>query len=337
MGAPGWLNDNLNRAYPFLAGTAGADAPGELRGLPDSAVAECGFTAGPLSGFDPQAHSVRLARVSRSGGTVTFAFASDAPGLAGRDLAFTRSLSDPDYLTSDADGDPYGPDAGSASDPVSAEAGGCSLPSWWGFLTTGRLADLAAWLPDGATVTGAAGVAVVEPALVQSLAGAWVHGVSLANAERTRATPPEGCPGDGWPYDPGAVHVWRACLAGPLRFEAGYNATVAVDAAANRVTLGARAGAGAGEPCGEVPLNPPERAYIRGPFYGRQGSPLSGGPWCGSAVRSVNGVPGPDVAVRGGPGVAVTPDPAGHRLVVDANMSGLAACFSDYLRVSESL
>lgn len=116
MGAPGFSNDNRFRAYPLVEGTAGVPGAPGVRGLPDSALVDCGFVAGPSSGYDPGRHSVRLRRVRRAGTAVTFEFASDAPGLAGSTLTFRRGPGDPDYAVEHADAEadpaPAGPPGG---------------------------------------------------------------------------------------------------------------------------------------------------------------------------------------------------------------------------------
>jgi hypothetical protein len=322
MSVPGWLNENANRAYPFLAGYVDDG----VYALPDDAIVDAGFAAGPDSGFDPGADLVYLTGASRSGDAVTLTFAGTTSPTGFYPLTFVRHRGDPDYTTEHAQ-------SGADDVSLSGDAGDCLVPAWWGFVTTGRTEALFEWLADGESLSG---FVPLEPALVQSLAGAYVESVSTANDDRARADAPAGCPPADRPFPTGGVYFDRRCMTGPLRFAAGYNAVVESDPRTNTVSIGARAGAGAGPACGEVPVNPPERAH-RGTWIGRGPGPLSGGPWCGDVVRAVNGLGGPDLPVRAGPGAAVVQDPDNHRLVVRVDLADLTTCFSDYERVSESL
>jgi hypothetical protein len=352
MARPGWLNDNVNRSYPFVTGSV--DRPGlsepSMHGLIDAAVADCGFIAGPGSEFVSDTNVVRLASLGRVGSVFTFTFVSDAPGLFGVPLVFTRHLSDPDYATEFVESGPVpDPYDGSERSEVSEGSLGphhaahsdlddCAPPAWSGFLTTGNLADLAVWLGSGVTLVGTTSDALVEPALVQNLAGTVVEAVAVANTVRTRATAPIGCPELTFPFNPPPVVVWARCLQGKLRFRAGYNALVSQDDGTHSITLGARVGAGAGEPCGQVPNYPhevPVPIDIRRSEYINRA--LDGAPRCGEVLRAVNGVGGPDLPVLAGPGASVVSDPTTHTVTVNVDMTGLPTCFNDMSRVSISL
>jgi hypothetical protein len=323
MARSDWGNQNENRAYPFLRGSTGVGGgPLTLAALPDSAVVDAGFVAGALSRFDPAAHSVFLNRLTRAGGVFSFEFGSDAPELYGVPLVFTRRADDPDYLTSFADsGTPGSASSWSGSTPESA----CAEPLWSGFLVTGRMADLALFLPVNGVVERGGG-ASVEPALVQSLAGARVTSLTLANDDRTRVTPPGGCPAEVFPYPTGVLHVNARCLTGNVALKAGYNATVGQSP--GTLTLGAVVGAGEGQPCREVPAfsgeTPPAGSLL-----------LEGGPRCNEVLRSINGFGGSDFVISVGTGVSVTPVPDVHSVVVDVGLGGLAVQYR-ISQVSES-
>jgi hypothetical protein len=210
---------------------------------------------------------------------------------------------------------------------VSDSAAACDPePAWSGFLVTGDLGDLLAILTaDGQQLTRAGGGdAVLEPALAQNLGGGYVASVNLANDDRTRVDAPDECPPTQWPYPtgPNRVFVSAACLRGDLRFSAGYNAVVRQDDAANAIVIGAAVGAGAGEPCGEVPLFPGE-----GPPPGS--TLLTGGPACNQVVRTINGVGGQFSSIVSGLGVRVDAVPEDATVVVDVDMRQLAVCYSD--------
>ncbi|HVE24006.1 MAG TPA: hypothetical protein VNC22_01310, partial [Sporichthya sp.] len=132
MGVAGFYNTNVNRSYPFVAGTVGGeDGPLTLLNLPDACVADCGFVAGCKSRFAAGEHAVYLNRLYRSGGTFYFEFASDAPGLFGATLTFSRDVSDPDYAVEYADS---GSGGLSDSSESASRAGACDEPLWYGFL-----------------------------------------------------------------------------------------------------------------------------------------------------------------------------------------------------------
>jgi hypothetical protein len=328
VAAVGWFNENLHRAYPFVKGTVArpADGPLTVRNLPDAAVADLGFVAGPKSGFEAGAHAVYLNRLTRSGDTFTFEFASDAPGLFAVPITFTRTAGDPDYAFESTDTGAAGLSSSLSAGSLSFVGADCDEPLWSGFLVTGTMADLELLLPGDGVLERGAGGGLVEPALVQTLNGSLVVRLAVANDDRTRATGPEDCPGVSWPFEVGVVHVADPCVRGAVAFSPGYNAVVRQNTQDNSITFGAAVGAGAGQPCGEVALFPGERPP--------EGSLLlTGGPACNQTVRSINGVGGPQLTIVAGAGVSVTASPETNTVVVDVSMAGLAACVS---HVSES-
>jgi hypothetical protein len=285
---------------------------------------DAGFVLGTGAGFDPAAHVVRLAKVRRAGADVFFDFETTAPAMFGSVLTFRRTVGDGRYLTEDADSDvEYGLS-------LSELDAACLEPLWSGFLTTGDLTALLALLPGDGELAGGAGQAEVEPALVQNLSGTYVSSVNLANDDRTRVESPAGCDAVSWPAAPEPLYLNAACLRGVVRFAPGYNAVVTQADADNTLTFGAEVGAGAGQPCNEVPLHPGEAAPAGS-------SLLSGGPACGQVLRSVNGIGGRLFDVVAGLGFQVTPLPDSNRVVVDCNFAGLALCPEDVSSVSESV
>ncbi len=328
MATPGWFDGNRGRAFPFQTRTVGlpAGGPATVANLPRDAVVDAGFVTGPQSEFAADADSVYLLQVRRSGGSVYFDFASGASGLAGVVLtfAFAETAARYEQEFAEAGGQDY-----SASDSLSDED--CDEPHLSGFLVVGDLAALLELVGEGETLagneSGAAGV--VEPALVQNLAGAYVVGVGIANADRTHAESPEGCDAVVWPFAEDAIFVQEACVSGPVLLQAGYNAGVRQDTAAGTIVLQAALGAGAGQTCEEVPLYPGEEPP--------EGSDLlTGGPTCGELLRSINGLGGPRIDLKAGLGVTVTADPEAHTLVVDADFTGMAGCYTDSDTMSDT-
>ena len=318
MPAPSWFNENENRAYPFTVAAANP---------PEPLVVDAGFVAYAKSRFETAAHSVRLAAVRRQGAYFYLDFTSDAPELFGTSLTFSRHVTDGDFAAEFVDSGESGLSASSESGSRSASQENrdlCNEPLWSGFLVTGRMAAFEELLPaDGEVAYGAQ----VEPALVQNLAEAFVSKFALANADRTRVTPPTDCEGET-PAD-GVMHVNRYCVVGDVVFVPGYNANVRQSAQDNSITLGAAVGDGAGEPCDTVPLTRTEQ-----PPAGS--SLLEGGPRCNETVRSVNGVGGPQLNLLAGRGVTITSVPDENRVIINVNMSGLALCYDSISARSES-
>ena len=329
MASPGFYNVNRNRSYPFRTGTVDQPIAGPLTllNLPDDAVVDAGFMMGVQSGFDPLIHSIRLRSITRIGNTFIFEFVCDAPALSGASLYFTRQVDDPLYVTEfSEEGTPVSQSSFSGSDiePI------CRQPLWSGFMVSGTMESLDLVLPGNGVLLGSTAAALLEPALVQNLANAFVEAVNLANDDRTRATAPTGCPPIVFPFETGVTHVRARCLLGQVPFKAGFNATVRQRSTDNSITFGAAVGAGEGQPCGDVPLFPGEV-----PPPGSQ--LLEGGPLCGETLRSINGIGGPIFNFFSGVGVTFTPIPEKNRLVITVTLLGLALCFSSTSKVSESL
>lgn len=330
MARPNFYNDNENRSFPFLRGTVGVKVPDtglptKLAELPDDFIVDCGFTTGPDSEFDVLTHSIYLSRIYRTGSLVYFEFSSDAPELYGKQLTFTRSITDSRYQFEYLDGEVYFNESESISLPDS-----CSEPLWSGYLVTGDMADIAARVGDGQAINRQAGEAIVEPALIQNLSNTIVNSIELANDDRTRATSPTGCPDITWPHQTGVIFVQARCVQGNIRWKPGYNATITQNDFDNSITIGAAVGAGEGEPCGEVPLFDAEA-----PPIGSANSLLSGGALCNETLRSLNGVGGPSFTFIGGQGVSIVPDPDNHCIRIDVNLVDMALCISDFSEVSQ--
>lgn len=322
MASPGWFNDNANRAYPLVTGTVRRPGAGQVRNLPNGVLVDAGFVLGTGAAYDEAEHEVRLYRVRREGGYVYFDFESTAPAMFGSYLTFRRDAAETDYVTDDTDSDAeYGL---SLTNPDEE----CLEPLWSGFLTTGDVSALG--LADGESLIGGDGQGLVEPALVQNLSGTYVSSVNLGNDDRTRAEGPEACDAITWPSHPEPFYVNAACLRGVVQFKPGYNSVIEQADNDNRITFRAEVGAGAGEPCNEVPLFPGESPPVGGTL-------LSGGPACGEVLRSINGIGGRLFDFLAGLGFQISSDPEGHAVVVDCNFAGLALCPEDVSSVSESV
>ena len=300
MAAPPFYNSNANRAYPFVYGTSF---------VPDATIVACGFMLGPLSGFDASVDDVALVEVSRVADTLSFKFACTAPGLASRDIVFTRDVSDPPYSCSYTD---------DGENPTKPAINGCGVADGMqGYLVTGDLTPVIDALTQaGVSLTGNA---VVEPCLLIDMSQAYVTAVHLANGDRTRYETPAGCRNQCWPFTPSPLYVRAACLTGAVRFVEGYNVAIRQSLSGSSITFDAVIGGGDGEPCSQVPLFPgelpPDDSVL-----------LDGGPGCGEVFRSINGQGGRVMSIEGDLGVSVSSRPDSHKIVVDVTTNGLAVC-----------
>lgn len=308
-----WLNANQGRAYPFQEteqSIGGFDLPYDVVLDFDCVF---GYTANFISGT----HKVWLAEISRAGDTLTFAFASDAPGLVGLQLLFTRDLYTPEYATEYRE---VGDDLVSSSSEVSDCA---PYLLWEGFLTTGNLLDsLGATVLDGDTISFDDEVWVIEPARTRNLYGAFVNTLNLANTARTVVNASPGCVSQSVePSD--EVYVAATCITGDPKFVEGYHCQIRLDTAINEIEIAAVVGGGAGSPCNEVPRYPGESPPAGSNL-------LSGGFGCGDVIRSLNGVIGPDVRIIAHDGVRVSGDPVNtHKLIIAIDLNGMARCVPD--------
>jgi len=296
MPQSGWFNNNANRYFPFLKGEGDGF-------VSKSIIVDCGFVMGPGSGYIAGTHSVWLGDIQVDGGVYQFFFRSDAPGLAGVPIVFSRRLDDLAYTHEHADNDSG---EGSVSESVIEP---CEAPLWSGYLVTGDLSGLSV----------GSGRAVIEPAAVRSLVQHYAHSINLANGDRTRFSVPDGCNPQCHTVPPQDIWVRQTCLQGPIRFQEGYNLAIRQDAARNALIFDAVVGGGQGEPCEPTPVYAGEEAP-------ETVGNLDGAPTCSEVFRAINGVPGPTINIVAGDGVRVSADPANNKLVVNVDMDSLAVC-----------
>lgn len=306
MPAPSWANENANRAYPLLA----ADSR-----PPDGVLVDAGFAVGPKSRFESGVHGIALTAIRRRGTFFYLDFSSDAPELFDVPLTFTRQTTDDEYAVEFVDSGTAGFSTSSDSLSSSASRGLCDEPLWSGFVVTGKVAVLEALLPADGDLFYAARV---EPALTQNLAESYVVKLGVANGDRTRSTPPDGC--DVVEASDEVTITNAYCVVGEVRVVPGYNATVRQSQTDNSITIGAAVGAGEGEPCQPVPLFAGEADAVSSTL-------LEGGLRCNETLRSINGAGGPQLTITAGPGVSIVSDPEGHRLTIGVTMRGLAVCY----------
>jgi hypothetical protein len=315
MSLPGFYNDDAARAYPLipfsnvlLDPTLDPSTVIQFQPPLDTLV-DFGCLVGLDAEFDNNKHVVYLHEIRRVGNTFAFDFRSNAPGLLDYALVFSRELTDTEYTTEYAE---------ASSLPTAPEP---QEPLWEGFLVTGPLESLAALLPTDGALTATTGPQI-EPALVQNLGQSYLRTINLANQDRIRVTPPDGCPGSDVPVeDPGYI-VYARDLAGDLRFKEGYNVAIRQSTRNNTLTFLASVGAGAGVACDEVPVYPGEQ-----PPDGS--SLLTGGPACDEVVNSINGLTSSVIRLVADLGTSIYPSLLyANTLIVDFDRHDMTVCGS---------
>lgn len=324
MPAMDFYNENLNRGFPFATGSGFAAV---------LSVVDCGVVMGLGSGFVADEHVVYLSEMVKAGDTIKFVLRSDAPGLAGTCLVFTRQADDGRWVTEFVDEQTTDEELseGSEESAASEESDGCPGPEplWSGYMVTGDMGQaLSVFSGDGSVYPE--NLTRLEPSVVDSVAETIVSRIGLANMDRTRSGVPEGCDDLAWDFPlpaAGEAKIAAACLLGHLRFIPGYSSLVAQDLFDNRLVLGASPGQGLGFPCEQTTMFSGEA-----PPAGRD--TLDGGLLCGQAIKSIAGLPGPVVVFSGKDGVTVGVDPDnldGNGVLVNFHLSGLSACWQDPL------
>jgi len=264
--------------------------------LPRQGLADAGFMLGQESGFDPSDHFVRLHAYIRAGDQMRLDFRSDASGM-----------SDTRFLFSFDAGTPFGTSVRATASSVS---GGDPEPGKGeGYIVIGELSELDALGEGTFTLSG---TLRVEPALLQSLAGATVSSLSVANAPRLC---PTSC-GSSASQEPDFVCAFIKDLSGVLRFSEGNNAVVSADRERNTIQLGAAVGAGLGEPCEDVIIDR-DCNFTRGEDCES----------CDDFIKTVNGMQSPDgkLVLDNGIGIDIVNEPDAHRIRVTPR-ADLRAC-----------
>lgn len=304
-----FLDDNRERAYPFVEPTDDAPAEYPYEEVIRKGIVDFGAILSPAAEYDPRLHTVWLSAVRRRDEQFEFEFSSDCPGAYGVLFTFTRPVATEDYVV---DWREYGDTGGSSA--------GCSgFPLARGFLHTAHLGRLAALLPaDGELDVTATQYGTIEPGRVQSLRRGLLTSINIANFDRTHVDPAEGCGSASAGERP--LYIDSQCLAGDIKLVEGYNTNIRQVAADNALIIGGAVNGGAGQPCDEIPLYPGETAP--------DGSQLlSGGPACTEVLKSINGVAGPAIQLLTGPGFSVDTAPGNpSRLVITFSPAAFAAC-----------
>ena len=302
MARDGFLVENMGRSYPFiLQEETGTGKGSGTMPLPENSLSDLSILISPLAGFDPVNDTVTLSTVRRRGsdGAFQFIFSCSSADLVGQELIFTV------------------PDTSSR---FAVFFTGNNL--WEGYLTIGDLVDLELLLPLGNTLSSGAHPPIAEPGVITHNV-ASVRQILLANKDRTRHVAPEECGGSSSSTSsssrPGGVIARNATFTGNVSFVDGYNSSAKQSATA--IVIEAKVGAGAGQPCDDVPVfdgeDPPSGSTT-----------LDGADRCSEIISSINSLTGRTIFVQTGQGVRVYPGDD-HQLIVDVDLSGMAVCQND--------
>ncbi len=308
---PGFYNDNEGRSYPFKDN-------GPRGVLPDDAIVDFWSVLGPETSND----TISLISVHRLSEVISFTFTGPTRPSPQENplLIFVTSVNDPEFTT-------YSAIAQHSNTTVYTNT--CADPLVWeGTLTVGKLANLAAAIPNSTTL-GIANADIVA-ARVQDLNKSYVRSLTVLNQLRTHVTAAFGCSispsTNPIGYEDGDYIPWQTCTGGDpdgiIRFIEGYNCSIIFDPRENSIAFSAAIGAGAGTVCDDVPKYPNELPPLDSIF-------LSGGPACSSLIGSVNGLSAANIKISSGSGVTIsTDDIILNKLIISLNQTGTTACAS---------
>jgi hypothetical protein len=304
-----FYDGNQGISYPFLDGSSMAfivDQTGAAFSLPDRVIADFGSVLGVAVQYSMVSDTIYLYRIARDADELTFTFRSTCDDLAAYELRFVVGETAERFSLQYS----YGETIDSLDSAAQLDL------TWTGYLVIGEIDMLFAALSSGQSMTSATGP-VVEPCCVQSLYSSYVRSINLANYNRLRVTPAEGC-GSISPYEESVIVNARDIIGEPGLIE-GYNCFIELNSSTNTIVIGADVGSGAGEPCEEVPL-------FAGESY-EDSDLLTGGPKCKDTITSINGVSAESVNVEAGQGVRVyvdSEDPS--HLIVSIGLYDLIVC-----------
>lgn len=297
MARTSFYDDNRFRRYPFLSTDDTEVSTVDNTRVPDSVLLDCGFRFYAGSNFSDAARNVVwLDSVSWDGTHVTLSFATDALPAVWLVFTFAQAAQESQVAFGTV---AYSGDDGICSDQL----------LWDGFAVLGSAADLIAWAGSPRELDVSAHI--LEPSCSQNMDKSYVRSISLANRRRVRTTD---VPGAERP-----ILVNSKCLQGPARFEEGVNCIIDYDTRRNGLIISGSVGAGAGQVCEELPV-------VSGESSPDGGNLLSGGPACTEIMKSINGLPGPNIIMRGTSGVIVERDADNaHQINISISPAFLAA------------
>lgn len=307
MSRPSFFNDNANRSYPLLASPTN-DA------VPKYGIADFGCTFAPEADYDELTDYVYLKEIRKIDTLIEFEFHTTASALSGAALVFRFTTADSEYTTvlADVTSDST---ISSSSYVIEDFPQDCDAePIWSGYMTCGDLATLA-----GDLTSDISGTFQVEPSVVKNHSFGYVRSITVYNADRTRSDSKSGCRDLCWPFTVADHYQVASCLAGNIAFKEGYNCEIRQDSSVNTIVINAYVGSGEGEVC-TIPV-----------VYDAEEAPsgrttLDGGLKCSEVVRSVNGVGGRILRIKGVDGVSVTSDLDNNKVIINVDMLNMQLC-----------
>lgn len=269
-----WYNENSYRDWPFIEGAA----------IPRQAVVDAGFTVPLLY------HSARLSGLYRVASTTSLLFTFvDSTGLQ-----LARAL--------------FAFQAGNVpaeNAVLFTQASGTTL-GVTGFIVLGTIATLNA-MPEFSEPSVPL---VLEPSVVDTVAGQNVLSIGLINAERPMSSVAVRYGADL--YRRPTTHTFPDALGnikngtldfsgitGHVRLYPGFSCAMSQSDNLNTITIGGTQASPVGKACQDIPLDPTEQTVLAN--FGLLGSQQS----CREVLRSVNGAIGPDLKITAGSGLQV--------------------------------
>jgi len=298
----GFYSDNANRRFPFITTPAIEQLVGDR--IPDNILLDCGLVFLENSKFEPDSQ-VWLSDVSITdvGDTphLFLTFANSSTDVGHVALEFEVPITRPDFNIG------FSEASGWTSEPITIAV---STVCYGYVVVGGDLTALRTFIADLKTPLKAKHT--LEPALIQSLDNTYVSSVSVVNRARitTHTQNVDALP---------LIYNDRL-IDGPLLFTEGHNISIGYNKGLNAMQFTVVAGGGAGYPCEEVKIYPEEV-----PPDG--GSLLSGGPTCNEIMKTINGLPGPQVILKAGKGVRIEKDATDeHQLNILIDETLLSNC-----------
>lgn len=288
-----FYNRNMYRSYPFK------DSPWQMPSVGDNrwreGVVDVGVVFLPSADFDPSdsSHRIYPSRVTKSGITTQVELK----------IVATGSVLDGTTIVASADNvDRYG------LIPFTLDYAAERVA--FGFVIIGDDTNFPS--SDSALVIDTATATYVEPRCIQSLEHHFVNHLSIANEPRTVAVADSASSSSAASSDDYAFAPSGQGITGDVQFVEGCNVDITLVGNTNAIRFSARRGAGAGEPCEEIPRTVEEQDRIDA------GLTLDRAVRCHEVFSNINGV-APNasgnfslIAQRG---VEIT-SPAAHRLQI---------------------
>jgi len=278
-----WYNENQFRSWPLKSGAT----------LGNTVLVDAGFTCG----LPATVNITVLTLIARD--TDKFRL---FVRVGGYQVVFEIPVDTPEFTTIWA-----APPAVSNATFLNNCMSGKTL---YGFIVIGKIQELLTLLPDADTSLVFADE--FEPTVTDIINSKAVSSISLGNTARTvspglinctnnpyiRPTPYKIKNADGISYS--GVSIDYNCISGDIVWKPGYSCRIIQSDSVKSFTISATQDSQEGVACGDVPIDDAEAALLV------SGGNLSGVQTCADVIRSINGISGPNITIKGGPGVKIT-------------------------------